>query len=306
MSTYEKDQPAIERGRRLGDFLVEGQRRRLARGVGVAPLAAAQKMLIALGDSWFAYWPRGDVLDVLERKFHYNVDSRARAGSTLAEMIFEVPPGDQIPDPDDTAQGEQLKWLTARIQGLTPEEKSSLKAILLSGGGNDVVGDKQTLKSLVHPAAEGHAQPVKEEMLREARRRAAARAADGHALGHHHRERRLGRAQGADPAPRLRLPGARWPRRLPERVAEAGPGRAGLQRAGRPQEVLKTLIDRLNMMQIALLQNPEFAHVLHVNLRGTLSTLDADYQEFWQNELHPTIPTGFELVADKVAAKIPA
>ena len=96
MSIYEKDQPAIERGRRLGDFLVEGQRRRLARGVGVAPLAAAQKMLIALGDSWFAYWPRGDVLDVLERKFHYNVDSRARAGSTLAEMIFEVPPGDQI------------------------------------------------------------------------------------------------------------------------------------------------------------------------------------------------------------------
>lgn len=306
MSIYEKDQPAIERGRRLGDFLVEGQRRRLARGVGVAPLAAAQKMLIALGDSWFAYWPRGDVLDVLERKFHYNVDSRARAGSTLAEMIFEVPPGDQIPDADDTAQGEQLKWLTARIQGLTSEEKSSLKAILLSGGGNDVVGDKQTLKSLVHPAAEGHAQPVKEEML--------VKLVDG-------RLRELLTVMlSAITTVSVASVGRKVPILLHGYDYPVPDGRGvflnvwlkpGLVELGYNaledrKKILKTLIDRLNMMQIALLQNPEFAHVLHANLRGTLSTLDADYQEFWQNELHPTIPTGFELVADKVAAKIPA
>jgi len=305
MGTYDKDQPAIERGRRLGDFLVEGQRRRLARGVGVAPLAAAQKMLLAVGDSWFAYWPRGDVLDVLERKFHYTVDSRARAGSTLAEMVFEVPPGDVLPDLDDTTRGEQLKWLTARIQGLSPDEKSSLKAILLSGGGNDVVGDKQTLKSMIHPAAEGHAQPVKEEML--------LKIVDG-------RLRELLTVMlSAISTVSLASVGRKVPILIHGYDYPVPDGRGvflnvwlkpGLVELGYDaledrKKILKTLIDRLNAMQIALLQNPEFQHVLHANLRGTLSTLDADYQEFWQNELHPTIPTGFGLVADKVAAKIP-
>lgn len=306
MSTYDKDQPAIERGRQLGDLLIDRHRRILARDAAVTPMAAAQKMLLAIGDSWFSYWPKGDVLDVLERKFHYNVDSRARAGTTLAEMIFEAPPGDELPDLDDNTKGEQLKWLTTRIQGLTQSEKSSLKAILLSGGGNDVVGDKQTLKSMVHPAAEGHPEPVKEDMLQ--------KIVDG-------RLRELltvmlsaittvSVASVGRKVPIL-IHGYDYP--VPDGRGvflnvwlKPGLVELGYNALDDRRKILKTLIDRLNAMQIALLQHPEFQHVLHTNLRGTLSTADADYQEFWQNELHPTIPTGFGLVADKVAGKIPA
>jgi hypothetical protein len=45
-----------------------------------------------------------------------------------------------------------------------------------------------------------------------------------------------------------------------------------------------------------------FAHVTHVDVRDTLSSVIAGnaYKESWQNELHPTITAGFIAVADRM------
>jgi hypothetical protein len=42
---------------------------------------------------------------------------------------------------------------------------------------------------------------------------------------------------------------------------------------------------------------PEFSHVHYVDLRKTLST-GANYKQYWENELHPTVK-GFRLVTDR-------
>jgi len=46
---------------------------------------------------------------------------------------------------------------------------------------------------------------------------------------------------------------------------------------------------------------PPFAHVHYIDLRGTLSSADDDYKQWWANELHPT-DQGFERIAGKFAA----
>jgi hypothetical protein len=56
------------------------------------------------------------------------------------------------------------------------------------------------------------------------------------------------------------------------------------------------LIDRLNAMLATVVAMPEFSHVTHVDLRGTLSGQPGDYKQWWDNELHPT-SAGFKLVA---------
>src|SRR5690606_4391030 len=61
--------------------------------------------------------------------------------------------------------------------------------------------------------------------------------------------------------------------------------------------VMKELIDRFNTMLGSLATHPEFAHVRHVDLRGTLRR-DSSYRKDWSDELHPT-RSGFRLVAAK-------
>ena len=62
---------------------------------------------------------------------------------------------------------------------------------------------------------------------------------------------------------------------------------------------MRALMDRFNVMVAALPSYPELAHVHYVDLRGTLST-GADYQTWWDNELHPT-REGFRAVTKKFA-----
>jgi hypothetical protein len=70
--------------------------------------------------------------------------------------------------------------------------------------------------------------------------------------------------------------------------------------------VMKTLIDLLNSMQLKVAAQPGHEHVRHVDVRGTLAA--ADYKKMWGNELHPT-SDGFTAVAGKfdgVLQKLPA
>jgi hypothetical protein len=62
------------------------------------------------------------------------------------------------------------------------------------------------------------------------------------------------------------------------------------------------LIDRFNVMLRRVAGLAEFSHVRYVDVRDLLSN-GADYKTWWANELHPT-KRGFEAVADRFAAAI--
>ena len=67
------------------------------------------------------------------------------------------------------------------------------------------------------------------------------------------------------------------------------------------KDLARDLINRFNKM-LSTLPN-DFNHVKYVDLRGTLQTGDADYQQWWDNELHPT-RKGFLAVTEKIAKQI--
>jgi hypothetical protein len=62
----------------------------------------------------------------------------------------------------------------------------------------------------------------------------------------------------------------------------------------------RELITHFNEMLESLPTTPGYSHVKYVNLLGTLSDDDATYQEWWDNELHPT-RKGFIAVTEKIA-----
>jgi hypothetical protein len=51
--------------------------------------------------------------------------------------------------------------------------------------------------------------------------------------------------------------------------------------------MIAELIDRFNIMLQKLVKETGFENVIYVDLRGTLSNA-ADYKKYWANELHPT------------------
>jgi hypothetical protein len=124
---------ALEAGRKQAKVVLAfrdevGQERR-ARAAAmdalpeVAAAAAARQVLVAEGDSWFDY-PWTDVLRVLEDNYFYDVESVAHKGDKIEGMAYD---------------GGQLEELTRRLERLF-EQNIVPRAILLSGGGNDVAG----------------------------------------------------------------------------------------------------------------------------------------------------------------------
>src|SRR6185503_1012230 len=82
-------------------------------------------LLIAEGDSWFDY-PFFDILERLEDGFNFVVESVAHKGDTVESIAYDV------------SQVSKLARLFEKLgnQGSQP------RAILLSGGGNDIAGDE--------------------------------------------------------------------------------------------------------------------------------------------------------------------
>ena len=81
--------------------------------------------LVAVGDSWFDY-PIQDVLTVLEDNYGYSVQSAAHAGDAIESMAYT---------------GGQLDK-HARCIDKVKAHGGNPKAILLSGGGDDIAGDE--------------------------------------------------------------------------------------------------------------------------------------------------------------------
>jgi lysophospholipase L1-like esterase len=288
---------AFESGAALAGEVLK--RRAAARGAAAGRPRLG--LLIAEGDSWFDY-PFFDVLGCLEAR-GYEIESVAHKGDTLEDMAHEA------------AQVDKLTRAFEKVaaRGGRP------KAILLSGGGNDIAGDEFPL--LLNHGASGLprlnatvARGIIDERLRTAM--ASLIGVVTQLSQAHFGERVRVVVHGYDhaiPDGRGYLGGA-WV--LPGPWLEPGFRRKGYVPAdakrraaalGTNAAVVRDLIDLHNAMLARLvrdLASEGLGHVRYVDLRGTLSgQLPRAYRADWNDELHPT-RAGFDRVAERIAKAI--
>jgi len=248
--------------------------------------AATAGMLVAEGDSWFDY-PFHDVLKLLEDDHGYDVESVARKGDPIEVMAY----GDHQLDDFSRCIEKVLR------RGDKP------KAILLSGGGNDIAGNEfGMLLNHAGSAIAGLNQKIVEGVIDERIRTAFVfiiSAVTGIC------EKLTGAripilVHGYDyPVPDGRGFLGGWGP-LPGPWLEPGFREKGFEELIKRIELIQVLIDRFNVMMggVATLQG--FEHVKYIDLRKTLSN-GKDYKKWWGNELHPN-GDGFSRVTDKFAA----
>ena len=263
--------------------------------------AALRPLLIALGDSWFAYWPHGDVIDALCDAHGFDAKSVAKAGWSLAEVLNGRPGSDALSTrggvvlrPPGVPAEPQTQALETQLMKLPVADKLRLRAVLVSVGGNDVAGEPEVLRKLIghYKTAPGLDTKGIDEIVHQQMRKRYGELIDRiTGLCQTHLQRRVPiLLHGYDhPVPDGR--GALAKRWLKPTLDELHyPPDAA-------QSVMAQLIDTLNEMQDDLVEStPRFAHVAVLRLVGTLCA-DADYVEDWQNELHPSIPRGFDRIA---------
>lgn len=247
-------------------------------------------VLVAEGDSWFDY-PGRDVLSALEDE-GYDTVSVAHSGHTVESMAYS---------------DKQLLDFTAKIEDVIRTGRIP-KAILLSGGGNDVAGNEFVML-LNHRLApnSGLNDAVVDGVIKDRVRNAYATI-----LEKITETCRL-RTGGAIP---IIVHGYDWPVPdgrgflggglfLPGPWLEPGFRLKGFDKKDTTQfarmgRIVSDLIDRFNAMLTTVVK--EFPHVRHLDLRRTLSN-GADYKRWWSNELHPS-DRGFTEIARKYAALI--
>jgi lysophospholipase L1-like esterase len=248
-----------------------------------SPVSAG--VLIAEGDSWFDY-PFHDVLRMLEDDYLYDVQSVAHKGDTVEDMAHS---------------GGQFEEFARQLEKLLRDNKIP-RAILLSGGGNDIAGDEFAIL-LNHVASS--LPPINDDIVRgviDVRLRAAyARIIGGlTSIAQNYLSRPIPIVtHGYDYA----LPDGRgfwggWGP-LPGPWLQPGFQKKGHLDFGKNSAVVVKLIDRFNTMLKDVSASPGFGHVHYLNLRNTLKH-GANYKQDWANELHPT-EDGFALVSKKFA-----
>jgi hypothetical protein len=244
--------------------------------------------VIAEGDSWFDYlW--FDILDTLEDDYGYDIESTARAGDRVESMAYD--------------QGQLTKFRKALEKVVRRGEVP--KAILLSGGGNDIAGE-QFFMLLDHAASP--APGLNDDVVRGV---VDVRVRDAYlvliAAITRLCETTMGRVvpivmHGYDRAvPDGRGFGDPWPiPGLPGPWLRPGFTLKGFTSDSVNKAIVGDLIDRFNRMLRGVAA--QFPHVRYVDLRGTLPN-GANYRDWWANELHPS-EKGFKAVAARFAAAI--
>lgn len=249
---------------------------------------ASAGTLVAEGDSWFDY-PLQDVLSELAHGHGYDIESVAHRGDTVEGMAFN---------------DHQLAAFTGCIDKLL-RRNIRPRAILLSGGGNDLAGDEFGM--LLNHAASG-SRGLNEAVVTGV---IDQRLPDAYAtiLG---AVTAVCRGLVGEPLPILvhgydyPVPDGRgfaggWSF-LPGPWLEPGFRSKGYASMTERKAIMVRLIDRFNEMLRRLLTTPEFGHVRYVDLRRTLSN-GQDYKDWWANELHPT-RSGFTRIAERMAKAI--
>lgn len=259
---------------------------------GMTAAGPPKGLLVAEGDSWFDY-PGADVVADLE-KLNWEVVSVAHHGDTIESMAFDAP---------------QFVRLEKELRRLA-EQKRTPRAILISGGGNDIAGDEFSM--LLNHAASGlpaFNEKILEGVFEERLPGALISLAAGIT--------RLCEELFKGPLPILvhgygyPVPDGRgflggWSF-LPGPWLEPGFRRKGYGENDLPQmtQLMIVLIDRFNKMLAALPASPNLGHLVYVDLRQQLSnTLPKKYKDDWANELHPT-DKGFVKVAKLIDAAVP-
>lgn len=244
--------------------------------------------LVAAGDSWFDY-PFYDVLKLLEDNYGYNVESSAHRGDPIELMAY---------------QGGQLESF-ARCLEKVAAHGTTPKAVLLSGGGDDIAGTEFGM--LLNNATSNIAGWNNEVVDGVINRILTAYISMVTSINH------LCQPYAAQGLPILvhgydyAVPDGRgflggWP--FPGPWLEPGFREKLFTDLPKNVALVHDLIDRFNEM----LKNkvlPAFANVRYVDVRNTLpATLAGDaYKNWWGNELHPT-EKGFSAVTDKFAAEL--
>lgn len=260
-----------------------------------APKGAAAKaikgtsagVLVAEGDSWFDY-PFHDVLSDLEDMYGFDVESVAHKGDTVEDMAY--------------SEGQLTDFTRCLEKVLRTGVKP--RAILLSGGGNDVAGDEFRILlnhagSSIAGLNESILAGVIDQRLRDAYVTILS-AITGVCT------RKVGQpirivVHGYDyPVADGRGFWGGWGP-LPGPWLEPGFRKKGYAPDAR-DPICVALIDRFNRMLKGLAGKPPFEHVRHLDLRGTLPR-GARYRDWWDNELHPT-KKGFKEVTRKFAAVV--
>jgi hypothetical protein len=279
---------AVTHGRGLASDVIKARDRKRKSMLEAGP---SNGLVIAEGDSWFDY-PFFNVLERLEDQFDFVVESSAHNGDTVESMAY------------DPSQVSKVARMFERLggQGTRP------RAILLSGGGNDIAGDEFAI--MLNHAASGL--PVLNERVVDGvinervkfamvsvissvttlSRRYFGQAVPIliHGYGH------------AIPDGRGYLGGA-WI--LPGPWLKPGFIQKGYGDLRANAGIVAELIDRFNAMLQTIPGGPGLSHVQYVDLRKTLTGDLQGYKKSWGDELHPTKP-GFLAVAAKFASVVKA
>ena len=250
--------------------------------------AGSNGILVAEGDSWFDY-PVHDVLERLEDQHGFRVESVAHSGDWIEDMAY------------NPAQGAALMRTLTRLRddGKTP------RAILLSGGGNDLVGDG--FGALINHASSGL--PALNAGIVSGLINERLLYAYGCVIG---RVNQMTQALFPNPVP-IVVHGYGHAVPTGEDFSAASgsspaPGcgpvstRKGTRRFPPNTGVVATLIDLFNTMLQSLPTFPNIQNVTYLDLRAVLkNTVAGDvYQQDWANEIHPTT-SGYAAVATAFA-----
>ncbi len=245
----------------------------------VAPAATSKTTqtagyLLAVGDSWFDY-PIHDILTRLDDNYGYNIESSAHRGDSIEAMVSSVGQLDTF----------------ARCMDKIVALGAAPKAILISGGGDDIAGTEFGM--LINNA---DLQPIpgwNDQIISgviDTRIAAAFRMMilSVNSLCQKDLDRTFPiLVHGYDyPVPDGRgFLGGGWI--LPGPWLKPGFDEKLFTILSDTTQMMMTIIDRFNAMLQNLVQEPGFQNVQYIDLRKTLSNSLSDYKDFWANEIHP-------------------
>lgn len=264
LARYRKTRPKKRKG-----LAAHAERVALMRVWALAPAGT----LVVQGDSWFDFGT-SDIVDLLQNPGGYIVDGYAEFGTRIVQLAND---------------GPHLDELCAKIAdhhhgGNTP------KAILLSGGGNDIADNFKGLLYYKNSAQSGWNLAMLDGFVDQTLKQAYVTIVSAldkfckdelklsipilvHGYSH--------------PVPDGRgVLGKRW---LKPKFEEQG-----YTNRQECTELAGQFIDRFNVMLSKLKTDTGIASVVYVNLRPALSS-GPDWKTWWTNELHPT-RVGFQAV----------
>ncbi|HKR66783.1 MAG TPA: SGNH/GDSL hydrolase family protein [Thermoanaerobaculia bacterium] len=241
----------------------------------VAAATGTKGWLIAEGDSWFDY-PGTDILNALHQSA-YDVESVARAGDRVEMMAF--------------GRG-QLEKFAAAVEKVISSGQTP-RAILLSGGGNDIAGTE--FGFLINHAGspkqgfnDSVVRGVIDERVRDAYVWIIRTITDLCQKMLKQKVRIIVHGYGYAIPDGDGVLGGWGP--LPGPWLRPGFIEKGFNNLAENTAMMQTLMDRFNAMVKGVAA--EFAHVRYVDLRNVLPAT----KSLWANELHPK-EAGFKLAA---------